>query len=550
MNSKLYPLMIFISSTVSFSLEGFRESSLVQSSTTSNQPLGFVVHTANILGIFDDPFEFDGDYGPEINHIRQQVFDLVVSKAALAKNLTNIQVEQLMSNEGAQQDIISYQNTLVTKAIQEDLNHGPTLSELVTPSLIELLMSKQKTISGFSQKNLVDILHFVIKYGDQNVFNFLRNNPPNLLALDKILRDNAARGNSDFNMPILGSSEKLQGKNSISLQENLMNAVFTHEVFNLTKSEESLRKAIDNLDTNFLKNFFNDATSNQELYVFCTPAGQVFFYWLYQSLNLNLISQHPGLIEQVNQVKSTFTRTLGNPIARAQILKTRLIEADSKVLFTQESDKYVPLALLENQLFLPIDKQNFKDGTLIFLRSDFWQPDYEIVPVDNYDGYTEGRLTLVLARQKSTNQLFLLAAGHGHSTKSEDGRYQIREIVKKLGELSLLKNEEIKLIIGIDANTKTINDVQMFRDLLEKLNLVGTSVGPTTIKKRMVSAQHAKIGKFAVDEEDYLIVRKDQFSCIQPTLGFSETKPDINNPLPNYNNQSDHYAVGAFIIEH
>ena len=39
-----------------------------------------VIHTANILGIFTDPFEFEGDYGPEVNPIRQQVFELVVSR--------------------------------------------------------------------------------------------------------------------------------------------------------------------------------------------------------------------------------------------------------------------------------------------------------------------------------------------------------------------------------------------------------------------------------------------------------------------------------------
>ena len=34
----------------------------------------------NILGSLSDPFEFEGDYGPEINPIRHKVFELVCVK--------------------------------------------------------------------------------------------------------------------------------------------------------------------------------------------------------------------------------------------------------------------------------------------------------------------------------------------------------------------------------------------------------------------------------------------------------------------------------------
>lgn len=81
-----------------------------------NLLLSIVIQTANILGIFTDPFEFEGDYGSEVNPIRQQVFELVVSKEALAKN-------------GSGQDIV--------EAIYEDQEHGPTLMQLVTPELLQ-----------------------------------------------------------------------------------------------------------------------------------------------------------------------------------------------------------------------------------------------------------------------------------------------------------------------------------------------------------------------------------------------------------------------------
>lgn len=35
--------------------------------------LSIVIHTENILDIFTDPFEFEGDYGPEVNPTRSLI---------------------------------------------------------------------------------------------------------------------------------------------------------------------------------------------------------------------------------------------------------------------------------------------------------------------------------------------------------------------------------------------------------------------------------------------------------------------------------------------
>ncbi len=80
------------------------------------------------------------------------------------------------------------------------------------------------------------------------------------------------------------------------------------------------------------------------------------------------------------------------------------------------------------------------------------------------------------------------------------------------------------MIIGIDANTKSEEDVAALREHLEQLGLVATSVGPTTVKQRMVTAQHAKSGRYAVDEEDYIITLKPDnraaFTFSKATVGF------------------------------
>lgn len=511
-----------------------------------NLLLSLVINTANILGIFTDPFEFDGDYGPEVNPIRQKVFELVVSKEALTKNLADSEVRDLMHQSDAnEQDINDYRDFLVLQAIAEEKEYGPTLSELVTADLIEELKNKQAEL-GLSSSDLENILYFIEHYKDQKVFLFLRNNPSEMLNLDKILRDKAAREGRSFDLPILGSTQLLEGQNSFELKSNLIEAIFTRETLSLTKSQESIKQSIRKLDKDYLKKFFGDGANNQDLEAFSSPAGQLFFYWMYQSLNLHLISADSEMIDEVNKVKEIFANTLGDPFARAQTFKDKLIASDSGVLFTQESDSLLIETLTNDGLFLPMDNQNPQDGTFILLRSDLWEPDYEIIAIDDYEGFRTGRMNVVLATQKGSGQKFLLASCHGHSTKAEDGRLQISLIMEKFYQIS---KGDLQLLIGIDANTKTEEDVTAFREHLDNLGLLGTHVGPTTVKKRMVTAQHSKAGRFAVDEEDYLITLKPenggqlQFSDL--TVGFKQEKPDASKPLPNIDNPSDHYPVGA-----
>lgn len=480
--------------------------------------IALVIHTANILGAFQDPFEFQGDYGPEVNPVREKVFEWVVPKEALYKHLSDLEVKE---------------------AIESDRQHGPTLSELATPQLMSELEAK------INKNSFEDIQAFVNRYKDRKMFYFLKNSPSSLLALDKTLHDKG------LNLPILGSSEMLEGQNSEELKSHLLHILFTED--NLTaskKSENKIRTAIDQLGASFLHPFLGEDANTQELQVFSTPAGQVFFYWLYQSLNLQLATQDPQMIEEINRVKDIFARTLGDSQNRAIQFKEKLINANSGLLFTQEADTLVPQALTQDGLFHPIDKQNSQDGTLIFLRADLWEPDYEIIPLDSYEGYKNGRVNLILATSLD-GEKFLLASAHGNSTRAEDGRLQIALIVEKFEELSL-GNAGLQLIIGTDANTKSEEDVEAFRKHLDALGLIGTHVGPTTIKKRMVTSQHAKAGRAAVDEEDYLITLKPEkggrYSLNQPTVGFSEEKPDIHTALPNVNNPSDHYPVGATLM--
>lgn len=520
-----------------------------------NGLLALVIHTANILGSFQDPFEFEGDYGSEVNPTRKQVFELVVSKEALAKNLTDSEVEFLMSKEHpSQTEIKSYRQILTNQGLVEDLAHGPTFAELVPPELIFELTKTQEDLEsfGFSIHDLEKIIAFVERYKDKKAFYFFRNAPSEFLALDKALHDKASREKKSFDLPILGSTQQLKGQNAIELKIDLLDRLFNEESLSLSKSKDKLKTFINQLDDNFLCPFLGEDANSQDLQAFSSPAGQLFFYWLYQALNLHLVSEDPSMIDQINLVKDIFARTLGDSQKRAELFKEKLLTANSGVLFTQESDAFVPQTLLNEGLFLSVEKQNPQDGTFIFLRSDLWMPDYQVIYIEEYEGSARGRINVILATT-ITGEKFLLASCHGNSTRAEDGRLQISHVMRKFEELAKEPgSENLQLIIGIDANTKTEEDVRMFQEHLDTLGLISTHVGPTTIKRRMVTVQHAKAGRLAIDEEDYLITLKPEkggrFLLTKETVGFSEEKPDINAALPNVNNLSDHYPVGATLV--
>lgn len=521
-----------------------------------NSLLCLVVFTSNILGSFNDPFEFDGNYGDEVNPIREYVFEQVVSKEAITSNLTDFQIVQLMTSKNpSNEEIQQYSQQLVVEAIQEDLQHGPTLNELIPPDLIEQLFQKQQELQddGFPETDFTKILYFIDRYRDKKVFSFFRYNPSDLLSLDKILRDKATREGRNFDLPILSSTEPLKGESAFELKTHLLESLFTKETLRAVKPKDKLKDAIEKLDPIFLKQYFGQDADNADLTIFTTPAGQVFFYWLYQSLNLHLISQNEGMISQINKVKQIFVDTLGNPAQRAQMFRDKLIAADASIVFTQESDAIVPQLLSKDGLFHPVDAQNPADGTFVFLREDIWEPTYQIIAIDDYEGYERGRLNVIIATKKDTGENFLLASSHGNSTRAEDGRLQIAKIVEKFHQLTKLpENKDLQLVIGIDANTKSDEDVELLRDHLHSLGLVATNVGPTTIKKRMVTVQHSKAGRFAIDEEDYVIVLKPEngglYQMTKPTIGFKEEKPDPTITLPNIDNPSDHYPVGTTLF--
>jgi hypothetical protein len=493
--------------------------------------LCLIVHTANLLGLATDPFEFDGNYGPEVDPLRKKVFELVVPKEALARDLPDHQIQL---------------------AIVEDAQHGPMLSELVGPEILEALQAKQRELNNpaFSEAHLQSFIDFIDRYKDQKIFRFLHYSPPPLLNLEKRMIDHSIKQGKTLALPCITSIEPLKGRNALELKLDLLNALFTDENLSLPKPEADLIHALRKGDESALKQVLGEEAVMEELTIFCSPSGQVFFYWLYQAMNLHLIAGHPGLIEDVNQVKAFFAQTFGNPEKKAGAFREKITEAGTCVLFTQESDGSIKKELTGSGQFLSVDQQNPEGGCYVFLKSDVWNPDYACIALDEPHRSKHKRINLILAQLQQSGERFLLASCHGDSTNALDGREKVRLVLEKHRELSD-QYPGLQLVIGIDANTKSEEDVDALRALVEECGAIATQVGPTTIKKRMVTVQHSKAGREAKDEEDFLITLKVEngghYLLTNPTVGFTE-KPYPSRTLPDSANLSDHYPVGVTLL--
>lgn len=500
------------------------------------QKLNFI--TSNLLaGV--DPFEFRGSFGEPIDPIREVVFANLTSMVTLQQRSGT----PLMIH-GKEVSPLDY-----------DLNRGPSIGELMTPEHLSTLSSLQRNCSDvFTSDDLASIYAFVEKYKEIKPFYFFRHGSQSYVApLDKRLLDNEMRND----LSILGSCRLLVGESAHELNRQLLREVFSENVLRLAYPEEQIKPYLINpeAEKQIRINFGTaDDYTIEDFAFFARPAGQIFSWWLYQATNLNLACSEQGMINGINTVKTLFANTYANPYTRARTFRDRVLSSDTHVVFTQEADAITPQVFCEDGAFLPVDRQRKGDGCYVLLRSDVWDPNYEVIPLEGYKNYSKGRLNVVLATTTQGDK-FLLASGHGDSNKAEDGREQLNLIVDKYEEL--LKDpayEGLQLMIGMDANTKRDvkrgkDDVVPFLKLVEERGLQVIRVGPTTVKERVVTAQYGKALVISEDEEDWVIYGGDKFKLSRPTVGFDRIDPEaersIAGPLPNKDNLSDHFAIGA-----
>lgn len=522
-----------------------------------------VAVTQNVLGIFNDPFEFAGDYGNVSNETRSNVFDLLISHQAPLRHASETDINRyLLDNDITfqQDDLLETRKEMcLAHAFKKDQAHGPTFGEFITEAMKASLLQKAEALGKIGEAQ--NILAFVDRHANTRPFALFRNNPPALLSLDKSLRDAAAAKGEPFNLPIIQSMGQLTDS-----PQPLIDQLFTSEVLELTKKDEAISKTYASLSSPYaLSNYLPDADDN-DLALFKTQFGQLTYFWMYQQFNCHLVSA-AGLLDATNALKEEFSQELGSSKARANELRHQLDAIDADVLFTQEADQATVEALTSDYQedgFHRIDQnpnghdQWKGDGTYVFLRSRAWAVK-KVYSADeiksSYPLHEErlGRINAVVAQHLKTGKCFFLASAHSKDGKSAaDSLNQIKAIQDLYQRaVSDAPDSGMQLLIGMDANTKKRQEVAAFRARLNELNLVATNQGATTVKQRMVTTQDGKACQKVSDEEDFLILNssgdlesKLEFTQVQVGL---EREKEEGETLPNITHRSDHYGVKALI---
>jgi len=481
---------------------------------------GLLVACGNIGGLLSGFDEYVGDYGPQINGVKAEVSELISGKSTGCKPQT-------------------------AENIQADLNHGPTLGQLITaPELDEMIYMAAK--NGFNVENMMAVKPFFEKYATSRIFYALRRLPTPLTSIDKTLRDRAKETPEGFTLGILSSPAPMIVENALT------RALLTPEVLACAENAASMKKKLttwQDTKPQFVRAALaglqaclgNNVTATLEDFApFQTPEGQVFLYLIYQRTNTRILTTHkPGFIDAINRTKRAFAASaLGNPELRAQTFLQKV--KNSSVFFTQECDVALRQTF-ESSHFVSTANQISSDGSFIFLNKNDWENKYEVLLNDG-----EGKAVKIIATRKGVDQRAYLASIHGSAKDANHARTLISEIYADFVERAK-KDPTLQLIIGVDANSNTPKDEADLLQLLNQLGLHAAEILVTTTKQRDVSIQHDKVGEEVVARKDYIITLKSH-AFKDLTTAFEARPLSKDTKLPTIGMPSDHATIGARIV--
>lgn len=467
-----------------------------------------------------------------------------------------------------------------------------------TFSALDALEGLRHTLNNdaeLSREDIQNFKDFIRKFGDQKIFAFLhgvkdtdaarKNNGTNsLLKLELTLIQAKEKGGNVPSLPLLDTSGVLEesadgGKLALLqsvFQTSIADIMLARNLRDLEEEEAVARKKTakerfgpdvickairDNLDLSLLKHADGRAVKPEELDFFSTCGGQRIFFWLYHAMDLHLASG-VATIKEINDGKKTFAGITGTPQERAAKFVKDLVASNVGVLATQECAKDCADALTREPTFLErrlgTHKQFFnavvnaqgvgKTGTTIFLREDLWEKEVQVIQHGHLDDKKKtDKLVLVVATAKKTGDKFLHVSIHGDSSVAKDGREKIAEAVK---QFKLLKerrgNEDLELLIGIDANTKKQMDIGALQEQLTELGLYATEVGSSTIKIRALTVQQTKAGDRVDAPGDHVItsaLNPKRYKAVETLLAGKRVRARAGMALPNMEYSSDHLTV-------
>jgi hypothetical protein len=482
----------------------------------------FLLISANVLGIFSDPFEFAGNYGDFINSVKAQVEARLIGRAM-------------------------HPGTAPTEGeIQSQLNYGPTLQELC-PVTIKNSLRNLFGERGLDVKNFDATMDFFNKHSHSQLFHFFKNCPSALLSLDLALRQEAKNGQRPFPLPIVNSSITIYGNNSVTHKLNLADVFFTQETKAQAKNiDKKLQEQIDKSAKDFRVG--DELVDPKFLKAFATPEGQMLFYYLYQIMNLHLVAD---IIPQINQAKAEFAENLGDPAKRAEIFAEQCVKAGGDVVFTQECDSYVPAEMEKRGYFStqfipgPDGKPMLrsKDGSVIFLKETRFKKNFISEPY--LDSDIKHKATIIIAQEIENEIPNVFSSCHGDAKVAKDARDQIERVHGVFQRCKTI-NPNARMAMGSDTNTNDDSEVSALQQLVNSLKLLMSEVGNTVIKMRKVTVQHEKTNKLDQTPKDRIIT-SDNLLFIKQTVGGQIPPLDKEIMLPNKDIVSDHGPVAVHV---
>jgi len=523
------------------------------------------IFTANMLGLFYDPFEFAGDYDPFINSVKQKLEALLIGRAT--------------------QDQTPEQ-------IATDLRYGPTLEELL-PSKLQTQLLEQCKFNGLNHKLFQKLLTQLMKEHSQDrLFYFLKNCPPSLLGIDKALRDAAKTANTPFDMPIINSSAIIEGNTRTAQKRHLSHALFTLANLNILKASDERDKAKTTIDEELARELENprypyivgkasaprarpapvdeegegpevpaELANGPEALVrtdidpklikaFKSPEGRMLFYYLYQIMNIHLASDIMG---EVNEAKRRFASGMGDPQKRAEVFAKKFAAENADIVMAQECDRHLPQEMAKLGYFStekklvkdPSDPSNTKwvlnsgDGSVIFFNAKTFKGAH----IHPYDETLDPKHknTIATAYFLGAERPIVVASCH----VSDSNNKSFARVIKHVTQSIYQKGTHAAAVIGLDANPQSTEDEDDIRSFLQDENLHTVKVGPTSIKMRLITLLHKKIHDLIRREKNMVVATGDGCKLENPTVAFQHPPLDLNIMMPNKNMLSDQAPVGV-----
>ncbi len=523
------------------------------------------IFTANMLGLFYDPFEFAGDYDPYINDVKRKLEALLIGKAT--------------------QDQTSEQ-------IAADLAYGPTLEELLPKKIQDNLLELCK-FRGLNHKQFQKLLTLLMKHHkNDRLFYFLKNCPPTLLGIDKALREAAKAANKPFDLPIINSSAPIEGNSRAAQKKHLSDVLFTVENLNILKAADERDKNKSPIAEELAKDISNPrypyivgrapapsarpAPGDEEeagpevpaelaagpealvntpvdptlIRAFQSPEGRMLFYYLYQIMNIHLASD---IMEEVNEAKRRFASGMGDPQKRAEILAKKIAAENADIVLIQECDRYLPPEMAKLGYFStekklvtdPSDPSNTKwvlnsgDGSVIFFNSKTFKGAH----VHPYDEALDPKHknTVATAYFLGAERPIVVASCH----VSDSNNKSFARVIRNVTQSTYQKGTHAAAVIGLDANPQSNEDEEDIRAFLQEENLQATKVGPTSIKMRLITLLHKKIHDLIRREKNMIVATGDGCKLENATVAFQKPPLDREIMMPNKNILSDQAPVGV-----